>query len=70
MNDRRRRTIAERIDALLQRELGEGIDVERMLVEPLYARDVLLVCDAFPGSDLASLAGHFRTASAPPPARR
>ena len=28
------------------------------------ARDVLLVCDAFPGHELATLAGEFRAAMA------
>ena len=52
--------IAHRIHLLLLRELGQGIDVRRMINERLYARDVLLVCDARPGTDLASLALHFR----------
>lgn len=60
--------IAEQMDVLLQRELGQGIDAYRMLAEPLYVRDVLLVCDAMPGSELASLARQFRAAAAPPPA--
>jgi hypothetical protein len=52
--------IANRIHLLLLKELGQGIDVRRMINERLYARDVLLVCDARPGTDLASLAQHFR----------
>ena len=52
--------IAQRINLLLQRELAQGIDVPRMLAQPLYARDVLLVCDAVRGSDLAMLAQQFR----------
>ena len=52
--------IANRIHLLLLKELGQGIDVQRLLNERLYARDVLLVCDAQPGTDLASLALHFR----------
>ena len=56
--------IAKRMDALLQRELGQGVDVPRMLAQPLYARDVLLVCDAMPESDLAMLAQQFREALA------
>jgi hypothetical protein len=58
------RKIALRIDTLLQRELGQGIDVQRMLAQPMYARDVLLVCDALRGSDLALLAQQFRDAAA------
>ena len=34
----------------------------RMLNEPLYARDVLLVCDALQGTDLPELARLFRQA--------
>lgn len=56
--------IAERIGELLQLELGQGIDARRMLNDRLYARDVLLVCEARPGSELATLAGYFRQAPA------
>jgi hypothetical protein len=66
MNDARLLRIANRISLLLLKSLGESIDVKRMLAEPLYARDVLLVCEAAPGSDLDSLAQHFRLASAEP----
>jgi len=66
MNANRLLRIANRINLLLLRELGQGIECRRMLVEPLYTRDVLLVCDALPGSDLASLAQHFRLAQAEP----
>ncbi len=58
--------IAEQMDPLLQRELAQGIEPYRMLAEPLYVRDVLLVCDALPGSELADLARQFRAAAAPP----
>ena len=64
MNIRRCHRIALRIDALLQLELRQGIDNKRMLTEALYARDVLLVCDAHPGTDLAALAHHYRAAVA------
>jgi hypothetical protein len=64
MNIRRCHRIASRIDALLRLELGHGIDGKRMLTETLYARDVLLVCDAHPDSDLAAMAHHFRAAVA------
>jgi hypothetical protein len=66
MNNDRLLRIANRINLLLLRELSQGIDVKRLLASPLYARDVLLVCDALPGSDLASLAQHFRVASVEP----
>ncbi len=69
MNPRRCLTLAQRIDALLQRELGEGIDAARMAVDARYARDALFVCDALPGTDGALLAAQFRVAAAgaPPP---
>jgi len=54
--------IAGRINAQLVRELGQGIDPARMLTEPLYARDVLLVCEALPGTELAELGSTFRQA--------
>jgi hypothetical protein len=57
--------IASRIHLLLRRELGQGIDVAQMLAQPLHARDVLLVCEAMPGSELASLAQQFRAAEPP-----
>ena len=60
MNEDRLLRIANRINLLLLRELGQGIDVKRMISQPRYARDVLLVCDARPGTDIASLALHFR----------
>ena len=56
-------SIAGRIDAALQRELGEGIDLARMLTDPLYQRDVLLVCDAQGGGELTTLARDFRAAN-------
>lgn len=58
-----RQRLAQRISQLLQRELGEGIDIRRMLAQELYARDVLLVCDALKGHELAELAQQFRDAS-------
>ena len=63
MNTRRCLKIAERMDALLLHELGQGVDGLRMVAEPLYARDVLLVCDAMPGTELATLAQQFRVAA-------
>ena len=43
-------------------ELGQGVDVGRLLKQPLYARDVLLVCDACTGNDLQRLAKAYRGA--------
>ena len=39
----RRLQLATRIHYALMRELGQGIDVGRLLKQPLYARDVLQV---------------------------
>ncbi|HSW23999.1 MAG TPA: hypothetical protein VLJ62_14635 [Burkholderiaceae bacterium] len=61
----RRLQLATRIHYALLREIGQGIDVGRLLKHPLYARDVLLVCDACTGHDLRRLAGAFRGASMP-----
>lgn len=58
----RRLQLATRIHYALMRELDQGIDVGRMLKHPLYARDVLLVCDACSGNDLQRLAKAFRGA--------
>jgi hypothetical protein len=60
-----RQQIAHRIHLLLRRELGQGIEEARMLADPLYARDVLLVCDAMPASGLAALAQQFRAIEPP-----
>ena len=59
-----RYSIAESIGRLLERDLGQGVDARRMLNDPLYARDVLLVCEAERGSDLHALARQFRKAPA------
>jgi hypothetical protein len=58
--------IADRIHLLLVRELGQGLDRQRMVQEPLYARDVLLVCDALLQTDAPFLAQHFRRSAACP----
>jgi hypothetical protein len=64
MDKRRCLKIALRINARLHSELGEGIDAQRMVTDPLYQRDVLLVCDALVGTEAHSLAGSFRRALA------
>jgi hypothetical protein len=56
--------IAQSISRLLERDLGQGVDARRMLNDPLYARDVLLVCESRPGSELDQLAQRFRQAPA------
>ncbi len=66
MNTRRCYKIADRLNAGLQRELGQGIDRDLLVHQALYARDVLLVCDAMRGSELAQLARAFRAAQLAP----
>ncbi len=63
-----RMQMAARMHALLLRELGQGIDIEQMLNSERYARDVLLVCAAYKGSELAALAQDYRHALPQPPA--
>jgi hypothetical protein len=63
MSAAQRQRIAQRIHTELLQELDQGIDVKRMLAQPLYARDVLLVCDAMRDTDLARLAEQYRSAS-------
>jgi hypothetical protein len=59
--------LAKRIHQMLLREIDHAIEVERLLADPRYARDVLLVCEAVPGGELAPLAALFREASRPAP---
>jgi hypothetical protein len=58
--------IATRMHFVLLRELGQGIDVAKMLKHDVYARDVLLVCDAHRDLELARLAQQYRAADAAP----
>jgi hypothetical protein len=63
-----RKQLAQRIHKLLVKEIEHAIEVERLLADPRYARDVLLVCEAVPGVELGALAALFREASAGRPA--
>ena len=54
--------IATKIHFFLLRELDHGIDIEKMLTSERYARDVLLVCQACKGTELALLAEQFQRA--------
>ncbi len=58
--------LAQRIHQRLLQEIDHAIEVERLLAEPRYARDVLLVCEAIPGGELAALAALFRESGQPP----
>ena len=62
MNKRLSLKIARRMNTLLTQALGEGVDAPRMLADRLYARDVLLVCDAMEDPELRKLARMFRQA--------
>jgi hypothetical protein len=68
MNPARLRSAAHRIDFLLLKILGQGISVERLLHDRLYARDVLLVCEALKDPELAELLRLFRSPSPDRPA--
>ena len=59
---------AQQLHQSLLRELGHEIKIERLVSDARYARDVLLVCDAYPGTELASLAAQFRALAANGPA--
>jgi hypothetical protein len=54
-----RLALAHRIHVALMRELGQGIDVAQMLDDARYARDVLLVCQAYPRTELTRLGSAF-----------
>jgi hypothetical protein len=64
MDPHHRLQLANRIHLGLMRELGQGIDVKQMLGSALYARDALLVCQAYPGTELQRLGEEFRQATA------
>jgi hypothetical protein len=69
MDSHHRLQIANRIHLGLMRDLGQGIDVKQMMHSALYARDVLLVCQADPASELQRLGEQFRQATADASAR-
>ncbi len=52
--------IAHQLHTSLLREIDHEIEIERMVGDPRYGRDVLLVCDACPGTNLPSLAAQWR----------
>lgn len=59
MDPTQRLQIANRIRIDLMREIGHGVDLRQMLDNELYARDVLLVCQAFAGHELQQLGRSF-----------
>jgi hypothetical protein len=52
--------LAQRIRQVLVREIDYAIEVDRLLTDACYARDVLLVCDALAGGEAPPLAAQFR----------
>ncbi|MBZ8139025.1 hypothetical protein CLD22_03805 [Rubrivivax gelatinosus] len=60
--------LATRIATLLGATLETEVDARRLLADPLYRRDVLLVCDAHVDHELAVLAARFRATIDGPPA--
>lgn len=56
--------IAQRMHQGLLRELGQGLDVQQLLVDARYARDVLLACDGFADNELSLLSAQFRRVAA------
>jgi len=63
MNIRRCLRIAERIQLPFEQQMGIVIDPQRMVTDSSYAMDVLIVCEANPGSALASLAQQYQLAA-------
>ena len=63
MHTRHCLSIADRIHRALVREIGQGLDRQRLLRDALYARDVLLVCEALHHTGLPDLAQRFRQAA-------
>jgi len=63
MNIRRCLRIAERIHLPFEQQVGLAIDPQRMVDDSGYAVDVLIVCEANPGSVLAVLAQQYRLAA-------
>lgn len=62
MHSRHCLQLADRMNAVLLRELGAGVDRHRMLNDARYARDVLRVCDGLAETPAPLLAHHFRNA--------
>ena len=52
--------IARQLHAVLLLEIEHEIEIERLVSDERYARDVLLVCDASPQTVLPQLATQFR----------
>ena len=57
--------IARQLHAVLLLEIEHEIEIERMVSDARYARDVLLVCDACPQTVLPQLAAQYRAVWAP-----
>ena len=53
--------IAHQLHAALLVQIDHEIEIERLVSDGRYARDVLLVCDACPGTNLPGLAAQWRS---------
>jgi len=62
MHSRHCLQLADRMHAVLLRELGAGVDRHRMLKDERYMRDVLLVCEGLAETPGPLLAHHYRNA--------
>lgn len=63
MDEHLRLRLATRINHLLMRELGEGVDVGMLLKRAPYAAEVLYVCAASGNEELKSLGAEFALAT-------
>lgn len=63
MDDQLRLRLATRINHLLMRELGEGVDVGMLLKRAPYAAEVLYVCAASGHAELKALGEEFALAT-------
>ena len=59
-------SIARQLHVALRNEIGHEIEIERLVSDGRYARDVLLVCEACDNPSLHRLADEFRALVAPP----
>ena len=59
-------SIARQLHGALSDEIGHEIEIERLVSDGRYARDVLLVCEACDNPSLHRLADEFRALVAPP----
>ena len=59
--------LAQELHTSVLRAIDHEIEIERMVSDARYARDVLLVCDACQGTELPALAAQWRSLTPRPP---